>query len=262
MSVSPRFPHPLAAKVPEITLVFWVIKVLTTGMGETASDYFAHTSLVLAGVVGVGGLAAALWWQLSTTEYRPAAYWTAVAMVAVTGTMVADALHRFVGLSYAVTTPFYAVVLAVVLAWWWFSEGTLSIHSIYTRRREAFYWLAVMASFALGTAAGDFTAATLGLGYLTSGLLFAAMMLVPLVAWRLGLNAVVAFWAAYILTRPLGASFADWLGKPAYRSGLGYGDGTVTVVTLLVIVGLVAWVAATGHGVQARREPELETERA
>jgi len=254
------FPHPLAAKVPEITLLFWVIKVLTTGMGETASDYLAHTSLALAGLIGVGGLAVALGWQLSTTEYRPAAYWTAVAMVAVTGTMVADALHRFVGLSYAVTTPFYAAVLTAVLVWWWLSERTLSIHSIHTRRREAFYWLAVMASFALGTAAGDFTAATLNLGYFTSGLLFGAMILVPLVAWRLGLNAVVAFWAAYILTRPLGASFADWLGKPAYRSGLGYGDGTVTVVTLLAIVVLVAWVAATGHGVQARREPEFETE--
>ena len=260
MPVSPRFPQPLAAKVPEITLLFWLIKVLTTGMGETASDYLAHTSLALAGLIGVGGLVAALWWQLSTTEYRPAAYWTAVAMVAVTGTMVADALHRFVGLSYAVTTPFYAAVLAGVLVWWWLCERTLSIHSIHTRRREAFYWLAVMASFALGTAAGDFTAATLNLGYLTSGLLFAAMILVPLVAWRLGLDAVVAFWAAYILTRPLGASFADWLGKPAYRSGLGYGDGTVTLVTLLLIVALVAWVRATGHGVQAGHRAERETE--
>jgi len=260
--VPPRypFPHPLGAKVPEITLLFWVIKVLTTGMGETASDYLAYTDLALAGVVGIVGLGAALWWQLSTTEYRPVPYWTAVAMVAVTGTMVADALHRFVGLSYAVTTPFYAAVLAVVLAWWWLSERTLSIHSIHTQRREAFYWLAVMASFALGTAAGDFTAATLGLGYFASGLLFGALILVPLVAWRLGLNAVVAFWAAYILTRPLGASFADWLAKPAYRSGLGYGDGLVTLVTLLVIVVLVVWVRATGHGVQARRDPELQTE--
>lgn len=258
--MSPPFPRPVAAKVPEITLVFWLIKILTTGMGETASDYLALTSLLLAGIVGLGGLAAALWWQLSTTEYQPAPYWTAVAMVAVTGTMVADALHRFVGLSYAVTTPFYAGVLATVMVCWWLSEHTLSIHSIHTQRRETFYWLAVMASFALGTAAGDFAAVTLGLGYLASGLLFGALILVPLVAWRLGLNAVVAFWAAYILTRPLGASFADWLAKPASRSGLGYGDGTVTVVTLLVIVALVAWVRATGHGVQPRREPELETE--
>jgi uncharacterized membrane-anchored protein len=237
--------------------VFWVIKILTTGMGETASDYLAHTNLLLAGVVGAGGLTAALWWQLRTLEYRPLAYWSAVAMVAVTGTMVADALHRFVGLSYAVTTPFYAVVLAVVLAWWWRSERTLSIHSIHTRRRETFYWLTVMASFALGTAAGDLTAATMHLGYFTSGLLFGAMMLVPLVAWRWGLKGldeVSAFWAAYILTRPLGASFADWFGKPGYRSGLGYGDGTVTVITLAVIVALVVWVRVTGHGVQVPRE--------
>ncbi len=250
----------LAAKVPEVTAVFWVIKILTTGMGETASDYLAYTNLMLAAVVGAGGLAAAMWWQFRSPEYRPAAYWSAVAMVAVTGTMAADALHRFVGLSYAVTTPFYAVVLTVILAWWWLSERTLSIHSIYTRRRETFYWATVMASFALGTAAGDLTAATMNLGYFTSGLLFGVMILVPLVAWRLGLNEVTAFWAAYILTRPLGASFADWFGKPGYRSGLGYGDGTVTVITLAVIVALVVWVRATGHGVQAPLEPERQLE--
>jgi uncharacterized membrane-anchored protein len=250
----PTRPHLVLAKVPEVTAVFWAIKILTTGMGETASDFLAHTNLLLAGLVGICGLTAALWWQLRTVEYQPLAYWSAVAMVAVTGTMVADSLHRFVGLSYAVTTPFYAVVLTVVLASWWRSERTLSIHSIYTRRRETFYWVTVMATFALGTAAGDLTAATMHLGYFTSGLLFGAMILVPLVAWRLGLDEVTAFWAAYILTRPLGASFSDWFGKPGYRSGLGYGDGIVTVITLAVIVALVAWVRTTGHGVQTARE--------
>ena len=157
-------------------------------------------------------------------------YWSAVAMVAVTGTMAADFLHRFLGISYVVTTPFCGLVLAVVLTWWWRSEATLSIHSVTTRRREFFYWATVMATFAFGTAAGDLTAASLGMGYLRSGLLFGAMILVPLVAWRLGLNAVAAFWTAYILTRPLGASFADWFAKPVSRTGLGYGDGPVTLV--------------------------------
>lgn len=238
-----------AAKVPEITAVFWVIKILTTGMGEAASDWMALTSLVLAAVVGAGGLALALGWQLRTSEYHVVAYWTAVAMVAVFGTMAADGLHRFIGLSYAVTTPFYAVVLTVVLTWWYLSEGTLSIHSITTPRRELFYWATVLATFALGTAAGDLTAVTLNLGYLSSGVLFTVLILVPLVAWRLGFNAIASFWTAYILTRPLGASFADWFAKPTPMSGLGHGDGIVTVLTLAAIAVLVGWVAVRTPGV-------------
>jgi uncharacterized membrane-anchored protein len=244
----PHLPK-LAAKVPEITALFWVIKILTTGMGEAASDYLAFTNLVLAAVVGAGGLLAAMVWQFRTTRYRALPYWSAVAMVAVTGTMGADFLHRFLGISYFITTPFCGLVLAIVLTWWWRSEATLSIHSITTRRRELFYWATVMATFAFGTAAGDLTAASLGMGYFKSGLLFGAMILVPLVAWRLGLNAVASFWTAYILTRPLGASFADWFGKPASRTGLGYGDGTVTLVMLAVIVGLVGWVARRERGI-------------
>jgi uncharacterized membrane-anchored protein len=239
-----------AAKVPEITVLFWVIKILTTGMGEAASDYLGNTNLVLAGVVGVGGMFWALRWQLRTERYLPLAYWSAVAMVAVFGTMAADLLHVILGLSYLVTTPFYAVVLTVVLTRWYASEGTLSIHSITTRRRELFYWATVLATFALGTAAGDLTAATFKLGFFDSGLLFAGMILVPLVAWRMGLNEVAAFWAAYILTRPLGASFADWFGKAPKLTGLGLGDGTVTWTTLGAIVLLVGWVALRGHGVQ------------
>jgi uncharacterized membrane-anchored protein len=248
-----------AAKVPEITVLFWVIKILTTGMGEAASDYLGNTNLALAGVVGVGGLVLTLRWQLRTTRYQAAAYWSAVAMVAVFGTMAADLLHVVLGLSYLVTTPLYAVALTVVLTWWYRSEGTLSIHSITTRRRELFYWSTVLTSFALGTAAGDLTAATLRLGFLDSGYLFGAMILVPLVGWRLGLNEVAAFWAAYILTRPLGASFADWCGKRPSLTGLGYGDGTVTWTTLAAIVVLVAWAGLHRHGVQ---QPGGEPERA
>ena len=155
------------------------------------------------------------------------------------------------GLPYTVTTVGYATALAVVLTLWHRSEGTLSIHSITTRRRETYYWVTVLLTFALGTAAGDLTATAMGLGFFSSGLLFAAAMLVPLVAWRVGAGPVLCFWTAYVLTRPLGASFADWFGKPhSVDGGLGYGDGLVTGVLTVAIVGLVAWLAVTRRDVQ------------
>jgi uncharacterized membrane-anchored protein len=165
-------------------------------------------------------------------------------MVAVFGTMAADGVH-LVGLPYAVTTAFYLLVVGALFVVWHRSEGTLSIHSITTRRRELFYWATVLASFALGTAAGDFTADQLRLGYLTSVVIFGAAIAVPAIGWRFfRLNPVVAFWVAYVLTRPLGASIADWLGKPAsHGGGLGYGDGTVAGVALAVIALLVAYLA-------------------
>ena len=236
--------EPLAAKVPEITLIFWVIKILTTGMGEAASDYFGQTSRVLGAIVGAGGLALAMWLQLRSRRYRAPTYWFAVGMVAVFGTMAADALHLFLGLSYYVTSAFYALVVATLFLVWHRVEGTLSIHSITSVRRERFYWCTVLATFALGTAVGDLTGITLNLGFLGSGLLFLGLILIPLIAWRLGLNPVIAFWTAYVLTRPLGASFADWLAKPpSVGGGLGYGEGTVTVVSLALIIVLVAYVA-------------------
>jgi uncharacterized membrane-anchored protein len=234
-----------AVKVPEITVLFWVIKVLTTGMGEAASDWLSRADLALAGVAGVGGFAIAMWLQLRTDRYRPVVYWFAVAMVALFGTMVADGLHVALGVPYVVSTVVYALAVAVLLWLWHRSEGTLSIHSIVSGRRERYYWLTVLATFALGTAAGDLTAASLHLGYFVSGLLFTALIAVPAIGWwRFGLNPIVAFWAAYVVTRPLGASFADWFGKPPrINHGLGYGDGLVTVVLTIAIVGLVAVVA-------------------
>ncbi|MHA3703248.1 COG4705 family protein [Jatrophihabitans sp. YIM 134969] len=246
---------PVASKVPQITAVFWVVKVLTTGMGEATSDYLGGIDLVLAGGVGVIGFAVALWWQFRTDRYRPVVYWFAVAMVAVFGTMVADVVH-VAGVPYAVTTPFYAVVLAVVFTLWWRSEGTLSIHSITTRRREVWYWLTVLVTFALGTAAGDLTATSLHLGFFWSGVLFAAAMLVPLVGFRLGVNEVVTFWTAYVITRPLGASFADWFGKEhSIGGGLGYGDGPVAGVMLLAIVVLVGYLAVQDRSSRAAESP-------
>jgi uncharacterized membrane-anchored protein len=243
-------PEPLAAKVPEITLLFWIIKVLTTGMGEAASDFLGKTNLGLAGVVGLGGFAVALRMQLNARTYRAPVYWFCVAMVAVFGTMVADAIH-VAGLPYPLTTTFYGAVTAFLFYRWHRSEGTLSIHSISTRRRELYYWSAVLATFALGTAAGDLTAMTMSLGFLKSALLFAVIIALPALAWwRMGLNEVAAFWAAYVVTRPLGASFADWFGKERARTGLGYGDGTVALLAALVIAALVAYVTVTRRDVQ------------
>jgi uncharacterized membrane-anchored protein len=240
---------PQAAKVPEITALFWVIKILTTGIGESSSDFLGQQSIPLAAAIGCLGLGLGLWLQLRAVTYRAAVYWFAVLMVAVFGTMAADALHRGAGLPYAVSTAFYAVVVATIFIVWHRVEGTLDIHSITTQRRELFYWSAVLATFALGTAAGDLTAISLNLGYLDSAVLFGVVILVPLIAWRgLSLNAVTAFWAAYVVTRPLGASVADWLGKPAHHSGLDFGDGVVSALGLLVFAGLVA------HTARARRD--------
>jgi uncharacterized membrane-anchored protein len=246
--------EPLAAKVPEITVLFWIIKVLTTGMGEAMSDFLGQKSVPIAGAIGILGIVFALRLQLRTPEYRAPVYWFAVMMVAVFGTMAADGLKDGAGLSYAVTTPFFAAVVGAIFFVWHRSEGTLSIHSITTRRRELYYWAAVLATFALGTAAGDLTALTLHLGFFSSAVLFGAIIVVPLVAWsRFDLNPIVAFWAAYVVTRPLGASFADWFGKPHAQTGLGLGDGTVSGLALIVFVLLVGYVSATKGDVQRAR---------
>src|SRR4051794_5287706 len=164
--------EPLAAKVPEITLLFWVIKILTTGMGEAMSDFLGQKSVPIGGALGVLGFAFAMRLQLRRREYQAPVYWFAVMMVAIFGTMVADALKDGTGVSYAVTTPLFAAITALVFYRWHRSEGTLSIHTITTRRRELYYWCAVLSTFALGTAAGDLTAISLHLGFLDSAFLF------------------------------------------------------------------------------------------
>ncbi len=236
------------SKVPEITAIFWIVKALTTGMGESTSDFLVH-HLVPEIAVVLGGIAfvIALYLQFSTDRYVPWAYWLAVAMVGVFGTMAADVLHVGLGVPYIASTVFYAIVLAVVFRAWYLSEGTLSIHSIRTPRRETFYWAAVLATFALGTAAGDLTAVTFGLGYFASGLLFAAVIAVPALGyWRFGMNSILAFWFAYVVTRPLGASFADWLAVSHARGGLALGTGPVSFVLAALIAGFVAYLTVTG----------------
>jgi uncharacterized membrane-anchored protein len=237
---------PLGAKVPEITVMFWIIKILTTGMGEAASDWLGGINVVLAGTIGLLGFLAAMTWQLRSATYVATTYWIAVMMVAVFGTMVADVLHVGLDLSYAWSTAFYVVAVAALFSYWHRTEGTLSIHSITTTRRELLYWATVLATFALGTAAGDLTASQLHLGFFGSALLFAGAIVLPLTAWWcLGLNPVVAFWSAYVITRPLGSSFADWFGKPpSFAGGLGYGDGLVTGACFLAFVVLVSYAPA------------------
>ncbi|HLI60598.1 MAG TPA: hypothetical protein VKV21_13135 [Solirubrobacteraceae bacterium] len=244
-------PRRVLTKVPQITLVFWVLKLLTTGMGEAMSDSLGQQSVPLAAAVGIFGIVLALRLQLRQTEYRAPYYWFAVMMVAVFETMVADGIRDGAGIPYAVTTPGFAAVTAVVFAWWYRSEGTLSIHSITTRRRERFYWAAVLSTFALGTAAGDLTAYQLKLGFWPSAVLFAAVFAVPAIGWwRLRWNPIFAFWFAYIVTRPLGASFADGFSKPT-SGGLRLGDPLVSVVELVFFVALVTWVTVTRRDVQA-----------
>lgn len=242
--------EPLAAKVPAIIALFWTLKLLTTGMGEAVSDFMGQTSVPLAALIGVGGFVVAMRLQLKAPEYRAPVYWFAVMMVAVFGTMVADGIKDGAGLSYAVTTPFFALCVAVVFFVWHRSEGTLSIHSITTRRRERFYWTAVLATFALGTAAGDLTAMNLHLGYFGSAIFFAILMAVPALLWWRGLlHPIVAFWIAYVITRPLGASFADGFSKPD-NGGLGLGDGPISGILLVVFVALVAYAAKARIDIQ------------
>jgi uncharacterized membrane-anchored protein len=239
--------------VPEVTAFFWIVKALTTGMGESTSDFLVH-HLVPEIAVVLGGIAfvVALYLQFSVDRYVPWRYWLAVAMVGVFGTMAADVLHVGLGVPYIASTIFYAVALAAVFRTWYVSEGTLSIHSITSERREIFYWAAVLATFALGTAAGDLTAVTFGLGYFASGLMFAAIIAVPAIGyWRFGMNSILAFWFAYVVTRPLGASFADWLAVSSARGGLALGTGPVSFVLAAMIAGFVAYLTVTGKDTPA-----------
>jgi len=246
------FPDPVAAKVPEVTALFWVVKILTTGGGEAVSDYLSLGSRVVGGVVELGLFVIGLAWQFRTRRYTAAAYWFLAYAIAIFGCGVADLMHKGFGIPYAGTSVFWGVVLIVVFTVWQRTEHTLSIHSITTQRRELFYWATVFATFALGTAVGDFTANALGLGYLASGIAFGVFILAPwLLRWRFDLDEVVAFWWAYVLTRPLGASFADYVSKSTAVGGLGLGDGRTAVVLTAAVVVLVGYLAVTRRDIQS-----------
>jgi uncharacterized membrane-anchored protein len=249
------FPQPVAAKVPEITLVFWVVKLLTTAGGEAVSDWLGLGSPVVGAAVEIVILAVALVCQFRVRRYHAAAYWFLAYAIAIFGTGVSDTLHLVIGLPYAATSLLWALVLAAVFTVWYRSERTLSIHSIVTRRREVYYWLTVFVTFALGTALGDFTAVSLNLGYLSSIVLFAVAIAMPAVAWRLGLGPIAAFWWAYVLTRPLGASVADYVSKDRNISGLGFGDGRTALVATLAVAVCVACLVVTRSGIQRPAAP-------
>ena len=248
------FPAPVTAKVPEIIFLFWVVKILTTAGGEATSDYLKTYGNFGGGGTEVVLFVAALVLQFATRRYRAFAYWFLAYAIAIAGTGFADFLHLDVHIPYAGTTILWAVILAAVFWAWQRSEGTLSIHSVTTQRREAFYWATVFATFALGTALGDFTATSLGMGYLDSGLFFFALILLPALAWwRFGLNSIAAFWMAYVLTRPLGASFADYISKPRNISGIGFGDGQTAAVFAVAVFLLVCYLALARPDIQRSR---------
>jgi uncharacterized membrane-anchored protein len=247
-------------KVPEVTLWFWIIKVLATTVGETAADYLNDTlGFGLTNTTYVTGalLVALLALQFRARRYVPAVYWASIVVISVFGTLITDNLTDARGVALTTTTPLFAVILAGVFGAWYLSERTLSIHSIVTTRREAFYWTAILFTFALGTAAGDLVAEKAALGYGVSVLIFAAVIAIITVA-HLGfrLNAVLAFWLAYVTTRPLGASIGDLLSQTTHDGGLGLGTTGTSLIFLAVILALVTFLTITRRDVtEVRRGP-------
>jgi uncharacterized membrane-anchored protein len=243
----------MANKVPEVTVFFWVIKVMATTVGETAAD-FLNTTLGL-GLTGTTLVMSVLLIVILAVQFRrrtyvPGVYWLAVVLISVVGTLITDNLTDGLGVPLEATTIVFAVALALTFAIWYRSERTLSIHTIHTTRREAFYWLAILFTFALGTASGDLTAERLSLGYAPSAAIFAAAIaLVAFAHFRLRLNAVLAFWIAYILTRPLGASVGDYLSQKPADGGLGLGTVVTSALFLASILVMVVYLTVTKRDV-------------
>jgi uncharacterized membrane-anchored protein len=239
----------LLSKVPEVTVYFWLIKVLGTTVGETAAD-FLNTTLgfgLTATTAVVGALLViALVFQFRARRYVPALYWLVVVLISVAGTLITDNLTDGLGVPLATTTVVFAIALAITFAVWYRSERTLSIHSIITTRREAWYWLAILFTFALGTAAGDLVAETFSLGYLVSAVIFGGVIaLVAVAHYVFHLNAVLSFWIAYILTRPLGASIGDYLSQAHADGGLGLGTTGTSALFLIAILALVSYLTVS-----------------
>lgn len=230
-------------KVPQLTIYFWIIKIMATTVGETLADLLAvklNLGLLLASMVVGAMLLIAFFLQLRSRRYVPSLYWLAVVLISVAGTLITDNMVDSWGVPLWVTTAVFTVLLCLTFFAWHTVEKSLSVHTIKTTRREAFYWLAILFTFTLGTAGGDLLSEGAHLGYFYSGLLFAgAIGLVTLLYYKIELNAVLAFWIAYILTRPLGASLGDLLSQPKSDGGLGFGTVVTSIAFLLVIVGLV-----------------------
>jgi uncharacterized membrane-anchored protein len=251
----------LLVKVPEITVFFWIIKVLCTTVGETAADFLNQTmGLGLTGTTVIMGtlLAVALFLQFRTRKYVPVAYWVAVVLISIFGTLITDNLSDNLNVPLIVSTVAFSAILALVFYLWHRAEGTLAIHTIDRFRREGFYWLAILFTFALGTAAGDLTAEKLSLGYLVSvGLFAASIAAIAFARVKFRVDAVLSFWIAYILTRPLGASIGDWLSQPRNAGGLELGTVVTSGLFLAVIFATVAYLTRTKRDVVARDEGAL-----
>ena len=239
-------------RVPRVTVDFWLIKLMAVTMGETAADYLSvqlGLGLAMTSVLMSVVLVIALSWQFAQKRYVPAPYWLAVVLISVVGTLITDNLVDNLHVPLQVTTAVFAVLLAITFAAWYRAERTLSIHSIFTTRRETFYWLAILFSFALGTAAGDLVAEQFALGYLATGILFGMIIGSLAVGYFfLGLNSILGFWLVYILTRPLGASFGDLLSQPRQYGGLGLGTVITSFVFLGAIIAIVAYMTAANRG--------------
>ena len=250
-------PSTMFNKVPEVTLAFWVIKIMSTTVGETGADYLAvHVGLGtgLTGAVMASLLVAVLLLQLWTRRYVPWIYWLTVVLVSVVGTQITDALTDGLEISLYASTAAFAAALAAIFAIWYRTERTLSIRSIVTTRRELFYWAAILFTFALGTAAGDLATEAIGLGFNLGTLVFGALIAVIGAAYALGVNSVLTFWLAYILTRPLGASLGDLMSQARGYGGLGFGTSYTSLGFLAVIVALVIYVSFFDSRARRRRE--------
>jgi uncharacterized membrane-anchored protein len=233
---------PMLNKVPEVTLIFWIVKILSTTVGETAADFLAFNldlGMELTGALMVGLLALAFWWQLTRRRCVQPAYWLVVVLISVVGTLFSDAIVDGLDISLETSTAVFGVILALVFAGWYRVERTLSIHTIVTRRREWFYWAAILFTFSLGTSAGDLLSEGVGIGYAPAAAMFGGAIAVVYLAWRAGLNGIPAFWAAYVLTRPFGASMGDLLAQGPDAGGLGFGTVVTSEAFLAVIAALV-----------------------
>lgn len=246
-TLSPSPLRHLANKVPEVTLIFWIIKMMSTTVGETAADFLnVDMGFGLTGTTAVVGLllAVALFFQVRARRYVPALYWTAVVFVSIFGTLVTDNLSDVLGVPLAMSTGVFSVLLMVVFGIWYAREKTLSIHEVDSLPRELYYWVAILTTFALGTAAGDWFAEGLQLGYANSALVFGAAIALVYAAHKLfRVSAVGCFWIAYILTRPLGASLGDWLSQTPANGGLGLGAASTTELFVVTIVGAVLYLS-------------------
>lgn len=243
------------SKVPQVTVFFWIIKVLCTTVGETASDFLnVNMGFGLVGTTILSGilLAIVLTMQFKSERYTPWIYWLTVVLVSVFGTLVTDILTDALGVPLEFSTIFFTITLMLTFYFWYKSERTLSIHSIHTKKPETFYWLAILSTFALGTATGDLMSEGLGLGYLNTGLIVIGIIIVVFIAWYNGLDSVLSFWIAYIMTRPLGASMGDFLSQPKENGGLGLGASSTSLIFLTLIAITVLYLTKTKKDLTAQ----------